>query len=99
MGLAYKKYLMPFIRTHSFILTASYSHQSQDVQLQQDAEEQRRMLEELQGIQNILSTSKQELLSQRRNNTRLQNSISDAEQENSRVPDAEGAEQGILNAL
>ncbi|XP_026077695.1 cingulin isoform X3 [Carassius auratus] len=59
--------------------------QSQDVQLQQDAEEQRRMLEELQGIQNILSTSKQELLSQRRNNTRLQNSISDAEQENSRL--------------
>ncbi|XP_052466529.1 uncharacterized protein si:dkey-264d12.5 isoform X1 [Carassius gibelio] len=59
--------------------------QSQDVQLQQDAEEQRRMLEELQGIQNILSTSKQELLSLRRNNTRLQNSISDAEQENSRL--------------
>ncbi|XP_059384836.1 cingulin isoform X2 [Carassius carassius] len=59
--------------------------QSQDVQLQQDAEEQRRMFEELQGIQNILSTTKQELLSQRRNNTQLQNSISDAEQENIRL--------------
>ncbi|XP_042622767.1 cingulin isoform X3 [Cyprinus carpio] len=59
--------------------------QSQDVQLQQDAEEQRRMFEELQGIQNILSTTKQELLSQRRNYTQLQNSISDAEQENLRL--------------
>ncbi|XP_016429324.1 golgin subfamily A member 6-like protein 4 [Sinocyclocheilus rhinocerous] len=59
--------------------------QSQNVQLQQDAEEQRRMFEELQGIQNILSTTKQELLSQRRNNTRLQNNITDAEQENLRL--------------
>ncbi|XP_016296888.1 centrosome-associated protein CEP250-like [Sinocyclocheilus anshuiensis] len=58
--------------------------QSQNVQLQQDAEEQRRMFEELQGIQNILSTTKQELLSQRRNNTRLHN-ITDAEQENLRL--------------
>ncbi|XP_058646518.1 cingulin isoform X2 [Onychostoma macrolepis] len=59
--------------------------QSQNIQLQQDAEEQRRMFEELQGIQNILSTTKQELLSQRRNNTRLQNNITDAEQENLRL--------------
>ncbi|XP_016296943.1 cingulin-like [Sinocyclocheilus anshuiensis] len=59
--------------------------QSQEVQLQRDAEEQRRMFEELQGIQNILSTTKQELLSQRRNNTQLQNSITDTEQENLRL--------------
>ncbi|XP_067287476.1 coiled-coil domain-containing protein 30 isoform X2 [Pseudorasbora parva] len=59
--------------------------QSQEVQLQQDAEEQKSMLKELQCIQNILSTTKQELLSQRRNNTQLQNSISDAGQENLRL--------------
>ncbi|XP_048028813.1 trichohyalin isoform X3 [Megalobrama amblycephala] len=59
--------------------------QSQEVQLQQDAEEQKSLLKELQGIQNILSTTEQELLSQRRNNTQLQNSISDAEQENLRL--------------
>ncbi|XP_067244923.1 coiled-coil domain-containing protein 30 [Chanodichthys erythropterus] len=60
-------------------------HQSQEVQLQQDAEEQKSLLKELQGIQNILSTTEQELLSQRRNNTQLQNSISDVEQENLRL--------------
>ncbi|ROI16352.1 Coiled-coil domain-containing protein 30 [Anabarilius grahami] len=59
--------------------------QSQEVQLQQDAEEQRSLFKELQGIQNILSTTEQELLSQRRNNTQLQNSISHAEQENLRL--------------
>ncbi|KAK2874843.1 hypothetical protein Q8A67_021996 [Cirrhinus molitorella] len=59
--------------------------QSQDVQLQRDAEEQRRMFEELQDIQNILSTTKQELLSETRNNTQLQNNITDAEQENLRL--------------
>ncbi|KAK9966841.1 hypothetical protein ABG768_003930 [Culter alburnus] len=59
--------------------------QSQEVQLQQDAEEQKSLLKELQGIQNILSTTEQELLSQRRNNTQLQSSISDAEQENLRL--------------
>ncbi|XP_039530226.1 trichohyalin isoform X3 [Pimephales promelas] len=58
--------------------------QSQEVQLQQDAEEQKRLFKELQGIQKILSTTKQELLSQRRNNTQLQHRISDAEQENLR---------------
>ncbi len=68
------------------------------------------MFEELQGIQNILSTTKQELQSQRRNNTRLQNNITDAEQENLRVPDADltiyrvswtdiGVAEGILNVL
>ncbi|XP_056111263.1 uncharacterized protein si:dkey-264d12.5 isoform X2 [Rhinichthys klamathensis goyatoka] len=59
--------------------------QSQEVQLQQDAEEQKSLFKELQGIQKILSTTKQELLSQRRNNTQLQHSISDAEQENHRL--------------
>ncbi|XP_073682372.1 uncharacterized protein [Garra rufa] len=56
--------------------------QSQDVQLQRDADEQQRMFEELQDIQNILVTTKQELLSQTRNNAQLQNNITDAEQEN-----------------
>ncbi|XP_077060217.1 coiled-coil domain-containing protein 30 isoform X3 [Siphateles boraxobius] len=58
--------------------------QSQEVQLQQDAEEQKSLFKELQGIQKILSTTKQELLSQKRNNTQLHHSISDAEQENLR---------------
>ncbi|RXN23075.1 cingulin-like isoform X2 [Labeo rohita] len=58
--------------------------QSQDVQLQRDAEEQKRMFEELQDIQNILIATKQELLSQRKINTQLQNNVTDAEQENLR---------------
>lgn len=65
------------------------SHQSQDVQLQRDAEEQKRMFEELQDIQNILIATKQELLSQRKINTQLQNNVTDAEQENLRVSDAD----------
>ncbi|XDV51235.1 hypothetical protein PO909_020155 [Leuciscus waleckii] len=59
--------------------------QSQEVQLQREAEEQKSLFKELQGIQKILSTTKQELLSQRRTNTQLQHSISDAEQENLRL--------------
>ncbi|KAK7127445.1 hypothetical protein R3I93_020127 [Phoxinus phoxinus] len=58
--------------------------QSQEVQLQQDAEEQKSLFKELTGIQTILSTTKQELLSQRRNNTQLQQSLSAAEQQNLR---------------
>ncbi|XP_043107377.1 COP1-interactive protein 1 isoform X2 [Puntigrus tetrazona] len=59
--------------------------QSQNVRLQLDTEEQKKMFEELQGIQNILSSTKQELLSQRRNNTRLQDHITDAQQEHLRL--------------
>ncbi|XP_001336892.3 uncharacterized protein si:dkey-264d12.5 isoform X1 [Danio rerio] len=56
--------------------------QSQEIQLQKDADEQKSMIEELQSIQKILNTTKQELQMQRRNNTKLQNNISDAQQEN-----------------
>lgn len=36
--------------------------QSQEIQLQKDADEQKSMIEELQSIQKILNTTKQELL-------------------------------------
>ncbi|XP_056324613.1 cingulin isoform X5 [Danio aesculapii] len=59
--------------------------QSQEIQLQKDADEQKSMIEELKSIQKILNTTKQELLMQRRNNTKLQNNISDEQQENLRL--------------
>ncbi|XP_051966876.1 cingulin isoform X2 [Xyrauchen texanus] len=56
--------------------------QSQEVQLQQDAEKQKRLAVELQRTQNIISTTKLELLSERENNTQLLRNITDLEQEN-----------------
>ncbi|XP_051531691.1 cingulin isoform X4 [Myxocyprinus asiaticus] len=56
--------------------------QSQEVQLQQDAEKQKRLAVELQSTQNILSTTKLELLSERENNAQLLRNITDLEQGN-----------------